>query len=521
MDQRFETRGATPTPPTPDLSGDPLAGESVTVVGGGVAGLAVAPLFAAQGADVEVVERNEQLGGVAGRIETEGFAFDTGPSWYLMPEVFERYFRAFGRSRADYYGLESLDPHYRVFWKDGDCADVPDDPRAVRELFESYEPGAGDAFEAYLAAAERNYRVGMERFVYEDRPRFRDFLDLDVLRSARGLTMLGSMQDHVAEYFEHPKLRQLVQYTLVFLGGAPHNTPALYSLMAHVDFNLGVYYPENGMYGVVEALTDLGHEYGVTYRTGAEVTAIRPGGTGDGRRSDRMVCNANPAHVERSLLPPGEGDHPPGYWDRRTYAPSAFMLYLGVEGDVEPLAHHTLVLPEDWDPHFEAIFEAPDWPADPAYYVNVPSRTDDGVAPEGHETVVVLVLIAPGLDDTPRRRRRFRERVLSDLAAHTGVDLAERAVVERTACVSEFAERVNAPAGTALGLAHTLDQTGPLRPGHRAGTDRLYYVGGYTTPGIGVPMCLISAEHTAAAVREDATTTEGPGLVPSLAGLVL
>jgi phytoene desaturase len=507
-------RGPAPTPPGPDLSGDPLAGESVVVVGGGFGGLATAPYLAAMGADVTVVERNERLGGVANRITDEGFTFDTGPSWYLMPEVFERYFDQFGRAPADYYDLERLDPHYRVFWKDGDSVDVPDDPAAVADIFESYEDGAAAAFREYLDEAAHTYEVGMERFVYEDRPRLRDYLDSEVARSARGLAFLGSMADHAADSFEHPKLRQLVQYTLVFLGGSPHNTPALYNLMAHVDFELGVYYPQGGMYSVVEALAELGREQGVSFRTDTEVTGIERAGDGlrvttaaDDRTADRVVCNATPAHVERDLLAPADRDRSPDYWAERTYAPSAYMLYLGVEGPIDALDHHTLVLPEDWDPHFEHIFEDPAWPEDPAYYVNVPSATDDSVAPEGCETVVVLVPVAAGLDDDPGARERFREKVLDDIAAHTGVDLRDRIVVEHEACVSEFAEWVNAPQGTALGLAHTLRQTGPLRPGHRGPLDGLYYVGGYTTPGIGVPMCLISAEHTADAVREDATTS--------------
>jgi phytoene desaturase len=492
----------------------PLAGTTVPVIGGGVGGLAVACYLADAGADVRLLEQHERVGGVAGRLERDGFRFDTGPSWYLMPDVFERFFAGFDREPGDYYELERLDPKYRVFWKDGDRADVAADTDDVRALFESYESGAGEAFDAYLDEAAYTYEVGMERFVYEDRPRLRDWLDLDVLRSARGLTLLGSMADHAADYFENPKLRQLMGYTLVFLGGSPHNTPALYNLMAHVDHGLGVYYPEGGIYSVVEGMAELARELGVEIRTGREVTAVDtvPDGLvastadGNGVTGDRVVANANPVHVERDLAPPAASGGPPGGWKTATYAPSAFMLYLGVEGPVDPLAHHTLVLPTDWDPHFERVFDEPAWPENPSYYVNVPSLTDGSVAPDGHHTVVVLVPIAPGLDDGPEIRERYREQVLADLAANTGVDLRGRIAVEETACVSEFAERVHAPRGTALGLAHTLRQTGPFRPSHRAPLDGLYYTGGYTTPGIGMPMCLVSGEHAYEAVLEDEGT---------------
>jgi phytoene desaturase len=281
--------------------------------------------------------------------------------------------------------------------------------------------------------------------------------------------------------------------------------------MSHVDLNGNVFYPEGGIAGVVDALAELAREQGVDIETGTGVNRIR-GERGafeletdaGVEHTDVVVSNANPAHVERDLLPPERRDRSPDEWADKTYAPSAFMLYLGVEGDVDPLAHHTLVLPTDWDEHFEQIFDRPAWPDDPAYYLSVASKTDDSVAPDGHHAVVVLVPIAPGLDDGPETRERYRERVLSDLAAQTGVDLRDRIVVEESACVSEFETWFDDPQGTALGLAHTLFQTGPLRPGRRDGPDGLYYAGAYTTPGIGMPMCLISGERTARAVVEDA-----------------
>jgi phytoene desaturase len=491
---------------------DALAGRSTVVVGGGFGGLATACYLADAGADVTLLEKNEQLGGRASRLERDGFRFDMGPSWYLMPDVFETFFGHFGKSPDDYYGLTRLDPHYRIFWKDGDRVDMVPDLEANKAVFESYEPGAADAFEDYLQKSKRNYEVGMEHFVYEDRPELTDYLDLDVARNARGLSLLGSMQDHVENYFDHPKLQQLMQYTLVFLGGAPTNTPALYNLMSHVDFNLGVYYPDGGLGGVVDGIVSLAEELGVTFHTGEPVTEIRGRRGGFAVRTatdgeylpDLVVSDADYAHTEQALLPPEKRQFDADYWESRTYAPSAYLLYLGVEGDVDPLAHHTLVLPEEWDDHFEAIFDDPAWPDDPAYYVCVPSETDDSVAPEGHSNLFVLVPIAAGLDDTPETRARYRELVLDDLAANAGVDLRDRIVLEEEFCVSEFAERYNATRGTALGIAHTLRQTALFRPPHHSSTvPGLYFTGSYTTPGIGVPMCLISGLLTAEAMADD------------------
>ncbi|MFP4591188.1 MAG: phytoene desaturase family protein [Halobacteriales archaeon] len=482
------------------------------VVGGGVGGLAVAAYLASADVDVTVLERNDRLGGRASVLERGGYRFDMGPSWYLMPDVFERFFGHFDTHPAAWYELAHLVPHYRAFFKDGDVVDMSGDRDRLRAVFEGYETGAGAALDRYLAGAEEAYEVGMRQFVYTDRGRLRDYLDLDVARQSRGISLTGSMQDHVATYFDHPKLQQLVQYSLVFLGGSPTNTPALYKLMSHVDVNLGVFYPEGGIWSVVEAIAELARQHGATFRTGVEVECIRRrrGGLvaeaadGHAYAADVVVANADVAHVERDLLEAHNREYTDRYWRRRTLAPSAFLIYLGIEGEVSNLAHHSLVLPTNWDDHFAAIFDDPAWPADPAYYVCAPSRTDPSVAPTGDESLFVLVPIAPGLEDGPDARARYRDRVIADLESHAGVDLRGRIAVEETFAVRDFARRYNAQRGTALGLAHTLWQTGPGRPDHRSGRlPGLYRVGADTRPGIGVPMGLISAEHAATAVLDD------------------
>ena len=490
-----------------------LDGSDVVVIGGGFGGLSTACYLADAGADVTLIEKNEQLGGRASRLEVEGFQFDMGPSWYLMPDVFERFFEHFDHDPADYYDLTRLDPHYRIFFKDGDRVDMVPDLEANRQTFESYEPGAGERFDEYLEKSKQNYEVGMEHFVYEDRTSISDYLDLNVAKNARGLSLLGSMQDHVEKYFEHPKLQQIMQYTLVFLGGAPNNTPALYNLMSHVDFNMGVYYPENGLGGVVDGMVELGEELGVDFRTdtpaaeirGREGAFVTRAEGGEEFYSEYVVSDADYRHTEMELLPPEKRQYDADYWDSRTYAPSAFLIYLGVEGDVDPLAHHSLVLPTDWEDHFETIFEDPQWPDDPAYYLCVPSQTDDSVAPEGHSNLFALVPVAAGLEDTPELRETYRDLVLDDVKENTGVDLRDRIVVEEIFSVDDFADRYNSTQGTALGLAHTLRQTALFRPSHRSSTvDGLYFTGAFTTPGIGVPMCLISGQLTAEAMADHA-----------------
>ena len=495
--------------------GGALSGRSVAVVGGGFGGLSAACYLADAGANIEILEKNEAVGGRASTLEAEGFEFDMGPSWYLMPDVFERFFGHFDKTPEDYYDLQRLDPHYRIFWKDGDRMDVTPDLDQVRAAFEARESGAAEAFDEYIERSAANYRRSMDGFVYTDRPRYRDWVDLDVIRAAPvGLQLLGTMDDYVGKFFDNPKLQQVMQYTLVFLGGAPQNTPAIYNMMSHVDFNMGVYYPDGGIGAVVDAFADLATELGVTISTDAEATEItrrREGflvDTADGqRRPDIVVSDADYAHTEQTLLPEHERGYDADYWDERTYAPSAFLLYLGVEGDVEPLAHHTLVLPTDWDPHFAQIFDEPAWPDDPAYYLCVPSRTDDSVAPDGHSNLFALVPIAPELEDSSEIRERYRDSILADIADNTGVDLRDRIVLEERFSISEFADRYNSTQGSALGLAHTLRQTSLFRPPHRSkAVPDLYFAGSFTTPGIGMPMCVISGEHAANAVIDDHET---------------
>lgn len=483
----------------------------VVIIGGGFGGLSAACFLADEGFDVELVEKNHEVGGRASVLEEHGYRFDMGPSWYLMPDIFDRFFEKFDHEAEDFYKLNRLDPNYRIFFKDGDMMDVPADPEEAGELFEEYEDGAAEAFQKYLQKSEETYEIGMNEFVLKDRNNFRDYVSLDVLRNARGISLIKKMQDHVEEYFDDPKLQKVMQYTLVFLGGSPENTPALYNLMSHVDFNMGVYYPEGGIYSVIEAMQEIAEEKGVEISTNEEVRKInRVEGQNTVVTDDRViecdavVSNADYAFTETELVPDEYTTYDEDYWNSRTYAPSAFLMYLGVEGELEELDHHTLVLPNDWDSHFEKIFDQPALPENPAYYVCNPSETDDSVAPEGKSALFILVPVAADLELDEEQRKEFRELVLEDLAENTGEDLRGRIDYERVFAGEEFRKRYNSYNGTALGIAHTLRQTSVFRPKQRSKKmEGLYYTGQYTNPGIGMPMCLISGEHVAEKVEED------------------
>ncbi|NMI89043.1 phytoene desaturase [Nanohaloarchaea archaeon] len=483
----------------------------VVIVGAGFGGLSAASFLADEGLDVEVVEKNEQVGGRASVLEEDGFKFDMGPSWYLMPDIFDRFFGKFDHEPEDYYSLTRLDPNYRIFFKDGDQMDVPADPKEAGKLFETYEDGAEEAFESYLQKSKETYEIGMNEFVLKDRNNFRDYLSLDVLKNARGISLIKKMQDHVEEYFDSPKLQQVMQYTLVFLGGSPTNTPALYNLMSHVDFNMGVYYPEGGVYSVVEGMKELAQEQGAEFSTEEEVKRIdRENGkniveTEDRRiKADAVVSGADYAFTEVELLPDEYTTYDEDYWNSRTYAPGAFLMYLGVDGELDNIDHHTLVLPEDWNDHFDKIFEDPEMPDNPAYYVCNASDTDDAVAPEGKSAMFVLVPIAAEMELDEEDRQKFKDMILDDLEENADTDLRGRIEYEKIFAGEEFQRRYNSFNGTALGIAHTLRQTSVFRPKQRSKQmENMYYTGQYTNPGIGVPMCLISGEHAAEKVVKD------------------
>ena len=488
-----------------------MADSSVVVVGGGAGGLSAACYLAASGADVTLLEKNDRLGGLGERFTQDGFRFDAGPTWYMMPEVFGRFFRDFGRSPAEFYSLQRLDPSYRVYFDDGDRIDITTDRRALCQRFEEHEPGASEALEEYLAAAKRTYEVSMEKFVYTDRPRFRDWVGRDVLEAGPiGLQLWGSLDGYTAEFFDSQKLRQIVQYAAVFLGGSPKRTPRLYHMMSHIDLTQGVYYPEGGMGGVLNALGDLARQLGATIETGVEVTEIAPGHSGffiaaGDRvwRSDVVVSDADYAHTELDLLPEHLRQYEPSYWENREYGASALILFLGIDRELPELEHHNIVMPVGWDDHFRQIYDKHTWPSDPVYYVCNASQSDPTTAPDGQSALMLSTAIPAGSEDSPAKRERDRDLLLSNLAKTTDVDVRDDVVSEQIRAVSDFSRRYNARNGS-LGLAQSLRQTGPLRPGHRSKTiEGLYYAGSSTNPGVGVPICLISGKHAAACVLDD------------------
>jgi len=481
-------------------------GRRIVIIGAGFGGLSAAGLLARAGHEVTVVEQLDHAGGRATVWEHGGFRFDLGPSWYLMPDVYERFFRQMGTSARAELDLRRLSPSYRVYFGPGDVVEVPADLEQALALFDTFEPDGGRKLRRYLDQAAYQYDVAMNEFVYREYRRLGDFFNRRMLVEGAKLRVFTNLDRYVRTFFGSDRARKVLQYSMVFLGGSPDNTPALYNIMSHVDLALGVWYPMGGMSAVARSMQRLAEAAGARFHFDSPVRRIL---VRDGRAvgvetdagvfdADVVVANADYHHVETRLLEPRQRQYSDRYWATRVVAPSAFILYLGLSRPVDALAHHTLFLQHDWMRHFNAIFKRPAWPDRPSYYVCAASKTDPHVAPAGMENLFVLVPVAAGLEDTDAGRARFEAMILDDLEGQIGERIRDRIVVRRSFAHRDFAARYNAYRGTALGLAHTLRQTALFRPRHKSKTvDGLYFTGHYTHPGVGVPMTLISSQLVA------------------------
>jgi phytoene desaturase len=514
---------------TQDIS-HPKSGTSAVIIGAGIGGLATACYLAKMGVKVTVVEKNEQLGGRASLINVNvpgagGFVFDKGPSWYMMPDIFEHFFELMGEKITDYMNLKLLSPSYRVFMKSQrQTAEGKDIGAAAYDFyadlekncatFESLEPGSSEVLKAYLERTKFQYEIAKHEFMFKNYDSIFDFFNKRVMTEGRKLPLFKKVKDIVEKDFKNETLRKVMQYQTVLLGTAPGDTPGIYSLMNYVDFGLGVWYPDGGIYKIVESMVMIAQKHGVQFVTNSPATNIivenKDGeqvATGieylDSKthqtetiKADYVISNADMEFTERALLAPEYREKTPAYWNKRTLAPSAFILYLGVKGTIDSFSHHNLIFSEKWDKNFSQIFKKPEWPEDPSMYICAPSKSDASVAPEGYENLFVLVPIAAGLTYTKDELVAYRNKTIQTIAKECNIpDFESRIVYEQMYAVEDFVKDYNAFKGTALGLAHTLGQTAIWRPNNISKKVRgLLYVGAGTNPGIGMPICIISAE---------------------------
>jgi phytoene desaturase len=483
------------------------------IIGSGFAGLAAACSLAKEGFTVKVFEKNEGLGGRARKFEEQGFMFDMGPSWYWMPEVFENFFNAFGKTASDYYDLVRLDPSYNVVFGKDDIVSMPADYNELEQLFEAIEPGSSKNLRKFLAEAEYKYKVGMEEFVWKPGLSLTEFADIRVLKSAFRLQMFTSIASQIEKLFKNEKLREILKFPVLFLGATPENTPALYSLMNHADLVGGTWYPMGGMHKIIEGFVSLAKELGVEFHVNEPVKSIEVKGkratgftTSKGSYEfDYIVAGADYHHVEQHLLPKEFRSYSEKYWDKRTMAPSSLLFYLGLDKKIDGLQHHNLFFDRDFDLHAKEIYTEPAWPTDPLFYISCPSKTDPSVAPEGQENVFMLMPLAPGIEDSEELREKYFN-VMCDRMQHiTGVDIRQHIVYKRSFCLDDFVTDYNAYKGNAYGLANTLKQTAILKPRiHHRKISNLYYTGQLTSPGPGMPPSIISGQVVAGLILREA-----------------
>lgn len=473
------------------------------IIGAGYAGLSSALLLLREGWRVTILEKNEAPGGRARLWEEGGYRFDMGPSWYLMPEVFERFFASVGSSVAESYKLTKLKNHYKVFFEGQEAVTITEDLERTKALFESFEPGGGERLQKYMDEAQYKYDTAVGEFLYREYRTVFDFFNGKVITKGLSLGIFQTLDKFVRRFFTDTRARQILEYAMVFLGTSPNDAPALYSIMSHVDLKLGVFFPEGGMNGVAQAMARLVAQRGGTLLCNREVTGLK---VVDGRvtealtaegpfQADLVLNCADYAWSETHLLEPRWQTYRRPYWEKRTFAPSMFLVFLGLRRLIPGLEHHNLSFSAHWDEHFDTIFKKPAWPENPCFYLSAITKTDPSMAPEGCENLFLLVPVAPGLTDTDEFRKTYLEKVLDHVQKATGEDLREGLETLRVFGPRDFENDYHAWGGTALGLAHTLFQTAVFRPAHRSKkVKNLWYSGQYTHPGVGVPMTLIASD---------------------------
>ena len=487
----------------------------IAVIGSGFSGLSAAAYLSKEGHEVHVFEKNDQAGGRARQLVTDnGFRFDMGPSWYWMPDVFEKFFSDFGKRPADFFDLRRLDPAFDIVFGDKDTVSIPAGFDELKTLFESIEPGSASKLDQFMKNAELKYRISFDELIYKPGISLFEFTSLSVLRNSLHLNIFSSFSKYVRKYFSHPKLIALMEFPVLFLGAMPKDTPALYSLMNYAGLKLGTWYPMGGFKSVVNAMVSICEENGVKFHLNTPVEKIITGrhyatgimAGGSAFLCDGIIASADYRHVEKQLLTEESRNYTDGYWDSKTLAPSSLIYYLGINKKLDKLQHHTLFFDEDLEAHARAIYKDPSWPDKPQFYVSCPSRTDAGVAPEGGENIFLLMPIAPGLEDNDATREKYFRIMLSRLEKYTGEKLGDFIIFKKSYCVNDFISDYNSFRGNAYGLANTLSQTAVMKPGIRNKKIRnLYYAGQLTVPGPGVPPSIISGKIAASQLNKHLT----------------
>ncbi len=472
----------------------------VIIIGSGFSSLASACYMAKAGFEVTVLEKNEQIGGRASMLEIDSFRFDMGPSWYWMPDIFERFFSDFGKKVSDYYELQKLSPGYRVYFGKEDYIDISDNPEEIMETFENIESGSGEHLRDFMAKAKANYEIAMQDLVYNPG---KSILELISPQTAVRLPLfVQNISQTVRKNIKNAKLRSILEFPVLFLGAKPNETPAFYNFMNHADFGMGTWYPKGGFNAVAKGMAKLAEELGVKFLVNQNVKEIKTQKNLatevitdiETFKADIVISGADYAHTE-TLLNKGERNYSESYWMKKTFAPSSFLYYVAFNRPVKHLQHHNLFFDTDFERHAEEIYDTKELPKKPLFYANFSSKTDPDLCPEGKEIGFFLIPVAVDLEDSPEIHEKYFEIILDRIKENSGEDLREAVLFKKSFGVSDFKERYNSCRGNAYGLANTLMQTSILRPQiDNKKIKNLFYTGQLTVPGPGVPPALISGK---------------------------
>lgn len=476
-----------------------MGNNRIIIIGSGFSSLSASCYLAKAGYEVSIFEKNSTVGGRARQLMKEGFTFDIGPSWYWMPDIFDKFFKDFEKKTSDFYHLEKLSPAYKIFFSD-DIITIGDTMDKICIEFERIEPGSSKHLRKFIAAAQENYSIAIEKVVLK--PGISPFELVTKETILKVDQFFKTISGEVRKKFKNPKLISTLEFPVLFLGAKPSNTPSFYSFMNYADFGLGTWHPKGGMYEVIKAMSGLAKELGVTINTDKAVEKIlvengkSVGILSDGQKfeSDYVVSGADYHHSE-TLLDQEHRQYSENFWNGKTFAPSCLLFYIGFDKKLKNVEHHNLFFDTDFEKHAQEIYDTPSWPSDPLFYANFPSVTDASMAPDGSETGFFLVPIAPALEDTPELREQYFDLIMERFEKRTEQKILDNIIFKESFCVNDFIEEYNSFKGNAYGLANTLSQTAFLRPKLRSGkVKNLYFTGQLTVPGPGVPPSLISGK---------------------------
>lgn len=475
-------------------------GKTIHVIGSGFSSLSASCYLAKQGYQVKVLEKNTSVGGRARRLEKDDFIFDIGPTWYWMPDVFERFFADFGRKPSDYYKLNKLNPGYQVYFGIEDSLTISGELEKIYQLFEKEEPGSSIHLKKFLKSAKDNYATAIEDLVYK--PGVSPLELVTTTTILRVSQFFSTIRKEVRRKIKSKKLIQILEFPVLFLGAKPGNTPAFYNFMNYADFGLGTWHPEGGMYSVVEGMKKLAEDLGVHFTTEANVEKIHVTDNkvsgirvnGEDFDTDLILSGADYHHTE-TLLDKKYRQYSESYWNKRTFAPSSLLFYVGFDKKIEHVEHHTLFFDTDFDAHAYTIYDDPSWPEKPLFYASFPSITDQKFAPEGKEAGVFLIPLAPAIEDTEEIREQYLDIIINRLEQLTKQKVRKNIIFSQSFCINDFVKDYNSYKGNAYGMANTLLQTAFLRPKIKSKkVKNLYFTGQLTVPGPGVPPSLISGK---------------------------